>query len=370
MSPRILVAAFALLAPALLSRALLAVEIDYAAAASPRTIQIPDRLLLSRWQSLFEARPEWVARQVSYLSRRSGAQLGTLVAARLLYPTEAGPWRRRDSDPVDRRRWIAADREVRIALLREIRAERDPAWTTLLGHVLAEPMEPALVEQCLLTLTVLDPAAAAAAARRWCVPGRDDLGRDPDARNRALRILYELAGLDDPGTVAAVIWAICDGTPGERTAALRLLPASGAESLVERALPRLRSELARDPGPEAIEAAVVACAHLPRPGTLGQTVLAEWCLNPDREIMCAAAAALGAALPDAATAVPGPALAERLRGPLTDPAARAAIATLLLRARPDLLAGIPGEDLAPWRHLAEHRAVLTRWEVDRLTGGR
>ena len=355
---------------ALLAGALPALEIDYAAAASPRTIQVPDRLLAARWQSLFEQRPEWVARQVAYIARRGGTQVGTLFAGRLLYPVEGGPWRRRDSDPVDRRRWAAVDREVRIAILREIRADRDPAWTTLLGHVLAEPMEPALLEACLLTLAVLDPAAAAAAARRWSMPGRDEIGRDPEARMRALRILVEIDGTDAVGSRSILAWTLAEGTPGERTAALRLLPPEGAEALVEVALPRLRTELAGRPGSETVAAAVAACARLAKPGPAGQAALAEWCLHPQREILCAAAAALGAALPGAATAVPGPRIAERLATADGDPAARAALATLLLRARPDLLTGTVGSDLAPWRRLAEHRAVLGRWEVDRLAGGR
>jgi hypothetical protein len=347
-----------------------ALEIDYAAAASPRTIQVLDRQLAARWQALFEGRPEWVPRQVAYVARRGGAQVGTLFAGRLLYPVEAGPWRRRESDPVDRRRWTATDREVRIAILREIRADGDPAWAALLGHVLAAPQEPTIVEQCLLTLAVLDPAAAAAAARRWSVPGRDDIGREPEARMRALRILVGIEGTDAAATRPLLGWALAEGTPGERTAALRLLPARGAEPLVETALPRLRSELAGEPGPETVQAAVEACARLGSPGPAGQAALADWCLHREREILCAAAAALGAALPGAATAVPGPRIAERLAGGVGDPAARAALATLLLRARPDLLAAVPGDDLQPWRSLAAHRATLARWEVDRLAGGR
>jgi hypothetical protein len=338
--------------------------IDWSMVDRPTAIVVPDKAAELRWQALFAADPEWPERQAAFVARRLPDLAPTLFAARLLYPPEAGPWRRRSSDTIDFPLWRANDRAVRQAVLREIRWRRDAVYADLMLQVLRDQRctDPVIAEAVLGTLLVLKPELVPPMALRLAdprLPDRLPLASAAPARALALRLLIDQVGIDDPLTRQALEFALLHAAGAERLAAYRhLVEQTGDAELLAASLVRLVAELRAGPlASDDAASLVLGCSALR--GRAPPALAAEvgWLVvHGDRAVASAAAGALAARPPPG---LPVAAIAARARDP--DPVLRNAVLNLLLRLNPAATAvAAPG---TPWERLASHRMQLLQWEV-------
>ena len=125
-----------------------ATTIDPSIIANPEAVSL-DRSSTGRWQALFSTKPAWITRQIGFLETKQ-SQLGlSLLMSRLLYQGE--PWTR-SNGPVAAWRWQQDSLETRLAILRSLRAYREPIVADYLCRYLTIETEPALVISALVTL--------------------------------------------------------------------------------------------------------------------------------------------------------------------------------------------------------------------------
>jgi hypothetical protein len=339
--------------------------IDYGAVGNPQLVRLADRHAETRWRALFEADVQWPSRQIAYLTDRLPSQAPTLMAARLLYVGE--PWSRRQGEQGNLRRWRSADREVKLAIQREMRGWPLPpdAVRKDLGMMVAlhlqQELEPTLVASSLVTLHRWDRALAGALALRLADPRPAD--RLPGSavagvRQDSLRYLLSVQDPEGEACRRALTWALLEGRSGERLHALTLLSRGRSKDLLRNCLLRLAKGF-RELDDEDRTALVVACGLLggePDPELVA--ALAEVVVAAPRELAVPSAGALAANATWAQT-VPLARVEERAaKDP--DPAVRAALCNLLLRV--DARARDLGGAESPWSLLSRHRARLTQWE--------
>jgi hypothetical protein len=338
-----------------------AASIDYAALNNPQAIDIQDRSAAARWQALFSLEPDWVARQITYVSDRLGNRVPTLLAARLLYRGE--PWTRRSGETVNTKRWKASDLETKLAVLREIRALRDPALGDVLKHFIAQETNHELASSALATLWFIDAKAAPDFAIRLADPrlGNHLPGATQAAvRQDALRFLLGVRGAESAETHRALDWALLQAKGGERNHALALLKRGEVADLLKAVILRFDAERAAgtldDDGAAGL---AIACTRLGT-GIDAETAgaLVAIAVGGNREIAAPAATALASNLGWAAT-VPVAAIATRAtKDP--DPVVRHCLMNLLLRVNTN--AGAIDAKGSPWNALSAHRERLSRWE--------
>lgn len=321
---------------------------------------IPDRISQEAWRALFDPAPPWPERDVAALALIRPERLPTLWAARLLYRGE--PWTRRDNEPTSLRRWRAADRSIKLAILRDLRWRREPAFLPVLGAFLQnEDGDAALVASALADLWLVAPAEGRAIALRIADPRRADrlpAAGLPAARSFALSLLLEDA---EAGTMveSPLEWALLTADGGERIAALTRLPVGKVPELVSGCLARLAAQVREGRiDDDGTAAAVLACARLGEAvGEGAARILAELAASAPRELACAAAGALARSVTWRNAIDPQP-LAARLARE-TDPAVRHALCAVLLRLAPARIPSIPG--VGVWADLARHREALQDW---------
>jgi hypothetical protein len=339
-----------------------AAEIDPGAVADPRMVRMADRAADARWRALFAPDPAWVSRQVSYLSATTGDLAPTLLAARLLYRGE--PWTRRGTEQVNPRRWRAADQEVRLAILREVRWRREPGFVPVLRALLAAERNPAVAASALTTLWLLDGAAGTAAAEALADP-RGEGTRLPasgsaQVRERALSLLLDVQGPDTPGSRRALGWALLEAAGSERNHAITALAPGQVGDLLQAAILRLcaerRAGTLDDDGQAGLAQACTRIAGSISPELA--TALVEVAVEGGREIATPAATALAGNLGWTAT-VAADAIARRAAND-PDPVVRHALSALLLRIKPGLLSAGAADN--PWTLMGTHRDRLSKWE--------
>ena len=351
----------AFLLTCLAGSALSAATIDYSTIDDPQAIDIPDRSAEARWRALFTLEPDWVARQIHYLSDKLPERSATLLVARLLYRGE--PWVRRSGDQTNAKRWKLSDTDTKLALLREIRANRDPVLGDALKHFLALETDSSLLRSGLATLWCLDPKSAPEFAVRLADPrpGNKLPGAAvPAVRLDALRLLMSIKGPDAPETRRALEWALLQSQGGERNHALSLLKRGTAPDLVQAAILRFNNERAKgEVDDDASAGLAIACSRIGNDiDAKLATALVEIAVNGDREIAAPAATALASNLTWSAT-VPVNEIAKR-SATATDPVIRHALLNLLLRV--NTKAGDIDRPGSAWNALSAHRERLSRWE--------
>jgi hypothetical protein len=350
-----------LLVPLLLAGCLVA-EADRQIIADPRLAMewIPDRTSQEAWRSLFDPAPPWPERDVAALAITHPQRLPTLWAARLLY--RGDPWTRRDNEPTSLRRWRAADRATKLAILRDLRWRREAAFIPVLSAFLAvEDADSAMVVSALASLYLNSPQDGRAAALRVADPRLAD--RFPSAGLPAARIFALGLLLEDPAASSirrsALEWALLNADGGERLAGLSRMAVGMAPDLIAGCLTRLATQL-RDGrlDDDGTAAAVLACARLgDAVSEQAALTLAEMASSAPRELSCAAAAALAGSVTWKNAIDPTP-IAMRLARE-SDPAVRHALFAVLLRIAPARIATIPGA--GGWADLARHRQALQDW---------
>lgn len=346
-----------------------AANVDPSIVANPESVTL-DRSSTGRWQALFRANPAWITRQIAYLETRQSELRLSLLLARLLYRGE--PWTRRENDNVGAWRWRQDTLEARHAILRSLRAYREPVVADHLCRYLTVEDEPALVISALVTLALIDPATAQAWAYRLAdprsappLPGAASIS----VRQQALQFLIDQRGLDADQTRQALDWALLRVTGAERNHALRLLAPGQAHDLTVAAVLKLAQEYrANVADPQGKQGLVLAIGALrgQADATLVQTLM-ELVVHGERAVATTAATALGTTLLwDAAVAIND--LAERAaKDP--DAVVRQSLTAFLLRLDPlSVAADAPGN--GPWAALAEHQLLLNRWSAPAsVTGG-
>ena len=350
------------LASTLLMTAAMAVDIDVAALANPEAIRLGDRSAQVRYEDLFAPDPDWVSRQIAYLTSRQPEQAPTLLTARLLYRGE--PWARRGSAP-NPKRWRVVDREVRLALLREMRLSRQPIYANAVAHFLTVETDAALVSAAVATLGILRPGAVTPTAIALADPRRDGHlpgAGNPAVRQQALEVLLAEGGVDDPATREALTWALSQARSSERNHAIALLKRGEAPDLLAAAIIRLEAEQrAGELDDDGTAGLALACVRL---GSQIDAVLARALVSVAvtgaREIAAPAATALAGNVTWTAS-VPVQDIATRAEKD-PDPVIRHALSNLLLRVNAKAGTEIP--DQTPWTRLAGHRARLEKWAWD------
>lgn len=346
-----------------------AANVDPGIIANPESVTL-DRSSTGRWQALFRANPAWITRQIAYLETRQTDMRLSLLLARLLYRGE--PWTRRDNDNVGAWRWRQDTSEARHAILRSLRAYREPVVADHLCRYLTVEDDPSLVISALVTLALIDPATAQDWAYRLADP-RSPLHLPGSAsrmvRQQALDLLIHTRGLEAEETRQALDWALLRVTGTERNHALRLLDPGQAHDLTIAAVLKLAQEYrAQVADPQGKQGLVLAISALRgyADATLVQ-VLMDLVVHGERAVSTTAATALGTTLQwDAAVAIND--LAERAaKDP--DAVVRQSLTAFLLRLDPlSVVADAPGN--GPWAALAEHQLLLNRWATPvPVTGG-
>ena len=340
----------------------LAADIDVQAVANPAAIRLGDRSAQVRFEDLFAPDPDWVSRQIAYLTSTAPKEAPTLLTARLLYRGE--PWSRRDA-AINPRRWRLADREVRLAVLREMRLSRQAVYAPAVRHLLTFETDPALVASAVDTLAVLDLPSVVPAAVALADPRRTDHlpGSDlPAVRQRALEVLLAAGGVEDASARDALAWALTQARSSERNHAISLLKRGEAPDLLSAAIIRFAAEQkAGELDDDGSAGLALACVRL---GSQIDAPLARAlvgiAVSGPREIAAPAATALAGNVTWMAS-VPVADIAERAaKDP--DPVIRHALSNLLLRV--NAKAGADTTSGTPWSRLAEHRARLERWAWD------
>ena len=338
-----------------------AAGIDYAAIDNPQAIDIPDRSAEARWRALFTADPDWIPRQIAYLSGRLPEQSPTLLAARLLYRGDA--WARRSGDQVNSKRWRAADIETKLALLREIRATRDKSLGEVLKHFLSLETDANLAGSALVTLWTIDPKSSPDFAGRLADPRPANHlpgSAIPAVRQDALRFLLGVRGVDAAETRRAFDWALLQAKGGERNHALALLKRGDNPDQLQAAILRFDAERAKGELDEDASAGLaLACTRIGNEIDSGlAAALVAIAVGGDREIAAPAATALAGNLSWTAT-VPVGEIAKRATTD-TDPVVRHVLMNLLLRVNTN--AGAIDKPGSAWNALSAHRERLSRWE--------
>jgi hypothetical protein len=346
-----------------------AANVDPSIIANPASVSL-DRSSTGRWQALFRANPAWITRQIAYLETRQNELRLSLLLARLLYRGE--PWTRRDNDSVGAWRWRQDTLEARHAILRSLRAYREPVVADHLCRYLTVEDDPSLVISALVTLALVDPATA----RTWAFRLADPRTANPlpgaasaSVRQQALHFLIDTRGLDAEETRQALDWALLRAAGVERNHALRLLAPGQAHELTVATVLRLTQEYrANVADPQGKQGLVLAISILrgQADATLVQTLM-DLVVHGERAVATTAATALGTTLQwDTAVAIND--LAERAaKDP--DAVVRQSLTAFLLRLDPlSVVADAPGN--GPWAALAEHQLLLNRWAAPTsVTGG-
>lgn len=346
-----------------------AANVDPGIIANPESVTL-DRSSTGRWQALFRANPAWITRQIAYLETRQTDMRLSLLLARLLYRGE--PWTRRDNDSVGAWRWRQDTLEARHAILRSLRAYRQPVVADHLCRYLTVEDEPSLVISALVTLALIDPTTAQNWAYRLADP-RSPLHLPGSAsrtvRQQALDFLVHTRGLEAEETRQALDWALLRVSGTERNHALRLLdPGQAPDLAIATVLKLAREYRANVADPQGKQGLVLAIGALRgyADATLVQTLM-DLVVNGERAVATTASTALGTTLQwDAAVAIND--LAERAaKDP--DAVVRQSLTALLLRLDPlSVVADAPGN--GPWAALAEHQLLLNRWAAPTpVTGG-
>jgi len=335
--------------------------IDYQALANPQSIDLPDRSASARWQSLFQVDPDWISRQIAYLTERQVEQSPTLFAARLLY--RGDPWTRRSGDQVNSKRWKTSDRDTKLAVLRELRANRDPQLADVVKHFITIETDAELLASALTTLWFLAPKEASGFAVRLAdprpathLPGAANAA----VRQEALRFLLGVNGSDSPESRRALEWALLQAKGGERNHALARLKRGELPDLIKAAILRLDGERAKgeldDDGSAGL---AIACSRLGLDiDTELAAALVAIAVSGAREIAAPAATSLASNVGWTAT-VPVNEIAKRATAD-ADPVVRHALLNLLLRVNTN--AGAIDVKGSPWNALSSHRERLSRWE--------
>lgn len=350
-----------LIAAGSLGSQLHAAAIEYAALANPQAIDLPDRSAASRWQAMFQVDPDWISRQIAYLSDRQQDLAPTLFAARLLY--RGDPWTRRAGDQVNSRRWKASDRDTKLAVLRELRAIRDPQLADVVKHFISIETDPELLISSLATLWFLAPKEASDFAVRLAdprptthLPGAANAA----VRQESLRFLIGVNGCDSAESRRGLDWALLQAKGGERNHALALLKRGEVPDLLKTAILRLDNERAKNELEEDGAAGLaIACSRLGLDIDTGlAAALVAIAVGGSREIAAPAATSLASNVGWTAT-VPVSEIAKRATTD-PDPVVRHALLNLLLRVNTNAGAiDVPG---SPWNALSSHRERLSRWE--------
>ena len=338
-----------------------AAAIEYAALANPQAIDLPDRGASARWQALFQVDPDWISRQIAYLTERQPEQTPTLFAARLLY--RGDPWTRRSGDQVNSKRWKVSDRDTKLAVLREMRVIRDPQLADVVKHFISIETDPELIASSLTTLWFLTPKEASDFAVRLAdprpashLPG----AANATVRQEALRFLVGVKGCESIESRRGLDWALLQAIGGERNHALALLKRGEVPDLLKGAILRLNGERAKNElDDDGAAGLAIACSRLGLDIDTGlAAALVAIAVGGSREIAAPAATSLASNVGWTAT-VPVNEIAKRATTD-PDPVVRHALLNLLLRVNTNAGAiDVPG---SPWNALSSHRERLSRWE--------
>ncbi len=339
-----------------------AATIDPTIIANPEAV-ILDRSSTGRWQSLFRANPAWIARQIAYLETRQSDLRLSLLMARLLYRGEA--WTRRENENVGAWRWRQDTLEARHAILRSLRAYREPVVADHLCRYLTIEDEPSLVVSALVTLALIDPAAAQTWSYRLADPRTPQHlpgSGSSSVRQQALEFLVENRGLDAADTRQALDWALLRVSGPERNHALRLMNAGDAPELTTATILKLAEEYRTGVAdPLGKQGLVLAIGNLT--GYVHAEVvqsLMDLVVHGERAIATTAATALATTLEwDAPVAIND--LAERA-GKDPDPVVRQSLTAFLLRLDPLSVVANAAPN-SPWATLANHQILLNQWSV-------
>lgn len=337
-----------------------AATVDPAIIANPEAVQL-DRSSTGRWQALFRSNPAWITRQIAYLETRQTDIRLSLLMARLLYRGE--PWTRRDNDTVGAWRWRQDTLEARQAILRSLRAYREPIVADHLCRYLTLEEEPTLVISALVTLALIDPTTAQAWAYRLAdprTPSHLPGSASTSVRQEALEFLIETRGLDAEDTKAALDWALLRVSGVERNHALRLLEAGTAPELIASTVLRLAQEyrtgVADSLGKQGLVLAIGNLRGYVR-GDLVQALM-DLVVNGERAVATTAASALGTTLQwDVPVAIND--LMERATKD-ADAVVRQSLTAFLLRLDPASVVAIAPTN-SPWATLANHQLLLNQW---------
>jgi hypothetical protein len=339
-----------------------AANIDPSIIANPESVSL-DRASTGRWQSLFRTNPAWISRQIAYLEIRQTQLRLSLLLARLLY--QGDPWTRRDNDTTGAWRWRQDTLETRHAILRSLRAYREPVVADQICRYLTIEAEPSLVMSALVTLALIDPSAAQAWAYRLADPRSPQHlpgSASSSVRQQALAFLIETRGIDAEESKNALDWALLRVTGAERNHALSLLNPGEVSELASAAVIKLAQEYRGkvvDPlGKQGLVLAIGTLRGYARADMV--KVLMDLVVNGERAVATTAASALATTLEwDAPVAVND--LVERsIRDP--DPVIRLSLTAFLLRLDPlSVLEAASGTNA--WSVLANHQLQLNQWSV-------
>ena len=337
-----------------------AATVDHEIIDHPEAVSL-DRSSTGRWQALFNTKPAWVTRQIAFLETRQSPLRLSLLISRLLYLGD--PWTRRN-EPVATWRWQQDTIEVRQAILRSLRAYREPIIAEYLCRYLTIEKEPSLVISALVTLSLIEPTTG----QMWAFRLADPRSSTPpligssstSVRQQALEFLIENRGLDSRETGLALDWALLRVTDAERNHAIRQIPRGKISELLTATIIKLveeyRTAVADPLGKQAL---VLAIGKLDGYANLELVnALMYLVVHGERAAATTAATALATTLQwDAPVAIND--LAERAaKDP--DAVVRQSLTAFLLRLDPlSVTTNTPAN--GPWATLANHQLLLNQW---------
>lgn len=337
-----------------------AATVDHEIIDHPEAVSL-DRSSTGRWQALFNTKPAWVTRQIAFLETRQSPLRLSLLISRLLYLGD--PWTRRN-EPVATWRWQQDTIEVRQAILRSLRAYREPIIAEYLCRYLTIEKEPSLVISALVTLSLIEPTTG----QMWAFRLADPRSSTPpligssstSVRQQALEFLIENRGLDSRETGLALDWALLRVTDAERNHAIRQIPRGKISELLTATIIKLveeyRTAVADPLGKQAL---VLAIGKLDGYANLELVnALMYLVVHGERAAATTAATALATTLQwDAPVAIND--LAERAAKDL-DAVVRQSLTAFLLRLDPlSVTTNTPAN--GPWATLANHQLLLNQW---------
>ena len=337
-----------------------AATVDHEIIDHPEAVSL-DRSSTGRWQALFNTKPAWVTRQIAFLETRQSPLRLSLLISRLLYLGD--PWTRRN-EPVATWRWQQDTIEVRQAILRSLRAYREPIIAEYLCRYLTIEKEPSLVISALVTLSLIEPTTG----QMWAFRLADPRSSTPpiigssstSVRQQALEFLIEHRGLDSRETGQALDWALLRVTDAERNHAIRQIPRGKISELLTATIIKLveeyRTAVADPLGKQAL---VLAIGKLDGYANVELVnALMYLVVHGERAAATTAATALATTLQwDAPVAIND--LAERAaKDP--DAVVRQSLTAFLLRLDPlSVTTNTPAN--GPWATLANHQLLLNQW---------
>ena len=320
-----------------------------------------DRSSTGRWQALFNTKPAWVTRQIAFLETRHTSLRLSLLLSRLLYLGE--PWTRRN-EPVATWRWQQDTIEVRQAILRSLRAYREPIIAEYLCQYLTVEKEPSLVISALVTLSLIEPNTAQLWAFRLADPRSSTpplLGSgSTSVRQQALEFLIENRGLDSPETRLALDWALLRVTDAERNHAIRQIPRGKVSELLTATIMKLveeyRTAVADPLGKQALVLAIGKLDGYANTELVGD--LMYLVVHGERAAATTAATAIATTLQWNAPVAINDLIERAANDP--DAAVRQSLTAFLLRLDPlSVTANTPAN--GPWAALANHQLLLNQW---------